>query len=164
MADEPENEPTEEPTPEPEPEPAKETDWQAEARKWEKRAKDNKDAAARLKELEDAQKTEQERLAEQLETERTAARNNAVEAARYRAAIEHGLSKDDLEWLGDDPEQIEDRAERFAARIAAMTPEPSNAPPRRPQERLKAGAAPDATPDRSPEELADEVIRRSRGY
>ena len=161
MAEEPETEPTEEPTPEPDPEPAQEPDWKAEARKWEKRAKDNSDAAARLKELEDAQKTEQERLTEQLEAERASARSNAVEAARYRAAMKHGLSDEDLEWLGDDPDQIEDRAERLAARLAATNPEP---PPtqRRPQEKLKPGAAPEAEPDPSGDQLADAIWTRNR--
>ena len=47
-----------------------ERDWKAEyekvlaqSRKWEQRAKENKDAAAKLTELEDASKTDAERLA-----------------------------------------------------------------------------------------------------
>ena len=45
---------------------AKGTDWKSEARKWEARAKANNDAAARLQELEDAQKTEAQKQAEAL--------------------------------------------------------------------------------------------------
>ena len=130
------DQPTEEPTPEPDP--AQEPDWKAEARKWEKRAKDNSDAAARLAELEDAQKSEQQKLQEQLEQERQQARQAAVEAARYRAAMSHGLSADDLDWLGDDPEQIEVRAERLASRLAAVEPSHQN-PPRKPVEKLQPG-------------------------
>lgn len=159
--DEPTEEPTtEEPTPDPEP-PAQEPDWKAEARKWEKRAKDNSDAAARLQKLEDAQKTEQEKLTEQLEAERATARTNAVEAARYRAAMKHGLSDEDLEWLGDDPDQIEDRAERLAARLAAATPEPPSTQ-RRPQEKLKPGTVPETEPDPSGDQLADAIWTRNR--
>lgn len=48
--------------------PAQETtDWKAEARKWEDRAKQNKDAADRLTEIENAGKTEAQRLQEQFD-------------------------------------------------------------------------------------------------
>ncbi|MDU3821166.1 MAG: hypothetical protein E7G59_02495 [Cutibacterium granulosum] len=43
--------------------PAK-TDWKAEARKWESRAKANHDAARQLAELQDAQRTDAEKLAD----------------------------------------------------------------------------------------------------
>lgn len=140
-----------------------EPDWKAMARKWEKRAKENSEAAARLKELEDAQKTEQERLAEQLESERSQARQSAIEAARYRAAMQHGLTPDHLDFLGDDPEQIEERAQKFAQLIAEKTSEPVQ-PSRRPQERLKAGAAPDVQASQSPEEVAAAAMRRRKGF
>lgn len=42
------------------------TDWKAEARKWEQRAKDNTDAAKRLAEIEEASKSEAEKQAEAL--------------------------------------------------------------------------------------------------
>lgn len=42
------------------------TDWKAMARKWEKLAKENSAAAKRLQELEDAQKTESQKQAEQI--------------------------------------------------------------------------------------------------
>ena len=41
-----------------------ETDWKAEARKWESRAKANHDAARQLAELQDAQRSDAEKLAE----------------------------------------------------------------------------------------------------
>lgn len=41
-----------------------ETDWKAEARKWESRAKANHDAARQLAELQDAQRTDAEKLAD----------------------------------------------------------------------------------------------------
>lgn len=46
--------------------PAQEPDWKAEARKWEKRAKENSDAAQRLAEIEEANKTEAQKQAERL--------------------------------------------------------------------------------------------------
>lgn len=66
--------PTPTPTPTDPPAP-KETDWVAEARKWEqrakdngKRAKDNEDAARRLTELENASKSDLERAIARAET------------------------------------------------------------------------------------------------
>lgn len=46
--------------------PAQEPDWKAEARKWEQRAKENRGAAEKLAAIEEASKTESERLADQL--------------------------------------------------------------------------------------------------
>lgn len=61
----PEPSPTQSDTPT-KPEPAQDTDWKAEARKWEGLAKANKDAAAKLAEIEDAAKSEAEKAAERL--------------------------------------------------------------------------------------------------
>lgn len=60
------------------------TDWKAEARKWESRAKENSAAAAQLKELQDKDKTDAERIAE-LERENAA----------------HRLEKQRAEWARD---------------------------------------------------------------
>lgn len=46
--------------------PAKDTDWKAEARKWEARAKANSDAADKLKSIEDASKTEVQKMSDRL--------------------------------------------------------------------------------------------------
>lgn len=92
----------EEPTPEPGaqvPTPP-ETDWKAEARKWETRAKQNldvakanEDAAKRLAEIEDQAKTELERALERAEraekaiAERDEADRKAKEEAEHQAAL-----------------------------------------------------------------------------
>jgi gas vesicle protein len=58
------------PTPKPadptQPEPEKGTDWKAEARKWEDRAKENKTAAEKLAALEESQKTEDQKKADRM--------------------------------------------------------------------------------------------------
>jgi len=118
-----------------------------------------KPKAQKLADFEDAQKSEHERLQEQLETAKADSAKAAVQAARYRAAMKHGLDDDDLDLLGDDPEQIETRAERLAARIAAAAPEPAASPSRRPQERLRPGASPDAEPQASPKEIAAALFK-----
>lgn len=65
------------------------TDWKAESRKWEKRAKDNADAAKRLAEIEDAKKSEQDKLNEQLE----AARREGTEAKTTALKMDVALDK-----------------------------------------------------------------------
>ena len=73
-------------------EPKVETDWKAEARKWEDRAKENKSAADRLAEIEAANQTEAEKAAARLaQAEKDAAAAKA-EATRYRIATESKLS------------------------------------------------------------------------
>lgn len=53
--------------PQPTPAPAQEPDWKAEARKWEARAKENIEAARRLAEIEEANKSEAQKAAERLQ-------------------------------------------------------------------------------------------------
>lgn len=106
-------------TPEPDtgtdPEVAK---WKALARKHEQQAKANAEAAKRLKEIEDAEKSESQKLAEALEEAKQDAATKGTELARLRAAIKHGLSEDDLDLLGDGtPDEIEARAARLAQRL-----------------------------------------------
>lgn len=68
------SEPIVEPTPAQEPEHKDETDWKARSREWERRAKENKAAAEKLAELEEAQKSAEQKAAERLaEAERKAA-------------------------------------------------------------------------------------------
>ncbi|MFG2618035.1 hypothetical protein ACGFXC_10445 [Streptomyces sp. NPDC048507] len=68
------------------PEPEGGTDWKAQARKWEARAKEHAAAAKQLKALEDAQKTDQQRLADQLKAAQDAAAE--AESARIAAEVE----------------------------------------------------------------------------
>lgn len=85
------------------------TDWKAEARKWESRAKENNKAADRLAEIEEASKTETQKAieraekAEKLLAERekaealTAARAEVAEATGVPAAALRGTTKEELE-------------------------------------------------------------------
>lgn len=88
------------PTPEPavEPVPAKETDWKVEARKWEDRAKENfakatagDDAIKRLAEIEEANKTEAEKVAERLEAAEKRASELEAKATRAEVAAAKGV-------------------------------------------------------------------------
>ena len=105
-----------EPTDAVQPEPEKETDWKAEARKWEGRAKEslaaskvNEDAAKRLTEIEEASKTESqkandraeaaEKRAAELETRTTRAEVAAVKG--IPAELLSGSTQEELEASAD---------------------------------------------------------------
>lgn len=136
MEEEPQTEPAA--TEDDPPEPAKaELDWKSEARKWEKRAKENSDAAARLKEFEDSQKTDADRQAERLAELESTSRTSSAEAARLRVALRKGLPEDLVDRLrGESVEEIEQDADQL---LALIQPEDRVDLSRRPQERLKPG-------------------------
>lgn len=106
-------------------EPARaDVDWKAEARKWEKRAKENAEAAKRLAEIEEAQKSEAERVAERIAKAEQATRDAEARALRREIALEHGLSKEDAVLL--DAVSDEDAMRRLAARLAEQAAERGN--------------------------------------
>ncbi|MBW3663566.1 MAG: hypothetical protein KY469_10740 [Actinobacteria bacterium] len=84
-----------------------------------------KPKAAKLKELEDADKTEAQRAAERAaEAEKRAAEAEA-QAAKLEAAVKHGLTEEDLDLLGTGtPEEIAERAEKLAARLGSSQERP----------------------------------------
>ena len=153
------NEPTEEVEPQPEPDaPAQDTDWKAEARKWEQRAKANKDAAARLQEFEDAQKSEQEKLAEKLSVTEKRAVEAELRAARLEVATSKGLPMASVKFLtGNTPDELAASADELLGLLKQDDPEPSG----RPRERLKGGASPaDTEPGPDPNALAEQILGR----
>lgn len=103
------------------------TDWKAEARKWEDRAKanrkeadDNKGAAQRLADLENASKSEADKTADRI----TSLEKQLAEASRSalvaRIQATHGISDEDADLFltGSDKEAIEKQAARLAARTS----------------------------------------------
>ena len=129
-------------------------------------AKANKEAEqARLKvkQYEDATKSEQEKLTErasELEKSLTTAEANA---ARFEIALEKGLTKSQAKRLvGSTREELEADAEELLADLGLGEEKPT--PARRPQERLKPGAAPDAEPEEhDPAKLAEAVQKAKYG-
>lgn len=99
-----------------------ETDWKAEARKWEKRAKDAnsfKEAADKWAEYEASLKPEHERLAEQLATAKAEAESARTTLIRYEVASEKGIPADAIKLLnGSSREELEDAADALLALIA----------------------------------------------
>lgn len=99
--------------------PAKpETDWRAEAKKWETRAKENKTAADRLAEIEEANKTEAQKAADRLKAAETEAAEARREASRYKIAAEFKLSIDDAAAL--EHVATEDGMRMIAQRLAGL--------------------------------------------
>lgn len=161
------------------------TDWKAryeqlqrDARRWENRSKENatklaelEPLAKRAKELEDAGKSDMERLTSELQGHTVRADKAEQELMRLRVAVRKGLTEVQARRLvGSSEEELEADAEDLMASFRPATPEPEPEPEprsdnsrRRPQERLRPGAVPDA--DTEPEEtdprkLAAMVPRR----
>lgn len=116
-------EPTAESVEVPEPQGEKaETDWKAEARKWENRAKASKvdaDDANKWREYEASLKPIQERLAEELEQTKQEAVAAKAALLRYEIANSRGLSGDAIKLLkGTTQEELESEAEILLALIA----------------------------------------------
>lgn len=93
-----------------------EVDWKARARDWEKRAKANADAATKLTELEESQKTEAQKLADARDAAISDAAAARAEALRWRVAAKHGISDEDADLFltGTDEETLTKQAARLA--------------------------------------------------
>ena len=105
----------------------------AESRKWESRAKENKEAAKRLAEMEDASKSDAEKLADATRRAESAEQKLAeYERERERAAIVAEVAADkgvDADWLsrmaGDGREAIEANADFIAGKLSGARVYPS---------------------------------------
>ncbi len=187
MADDPTSDTDDGPDTEPLATPSKpgpDKDWQAEADKWkalarkhEKAAADLKPLADKAKDLEDAGKSEIERLTEQLAQAQRTANDAEARALRFEVAAEHKLTPAQSKWLqGSNRDELEanvaDLLEAFGPRpetapvkkdeAEETAPDRDPNPRRRPQERLRPGAVPDVDPDpveTDPRKLAA-LIRR----
>lgn len=101
--------------------PAKpETDWKAEAKKWESRAKENKTAADRLAQIEEANKTEAQKNADRLAAAETEAAQARSEALRFKVAAKYQIGDEDAELFltGTDEDVLVRQAQRLTAREA----------------------------------------------
>ncbi|NKR60242.1 hypothetical protein GS474_16050 [Rhodococcus hoagii] len=94
------------------------TDWKAMARKHEKRARDNAEAARELAKLKQAQMTDAEKQSAAVKATEERAAAAEARAAVLEAALEHGITdKKDLELLEGLPA---DKVAAFAKRLAAQ--------------------------------------------
>lgn len=101
--------------------------WKTLARKHERSAKDNSAAAKKLAEIEDANKSETQRLNDQLAAAQVELQELRVDRIRAQAARDAGLDPDLAEYItAADPEQALEQAKRLAERLAAKTPKPAD--------------------------------------
>lgn len=107
------------------------TDWKGEARKWESRAKENAAAAKRLQEIEDAQKSETEKLLARAEAAEKRAADLEAARLRDRVAQANGIPADLVDRLvGATEEELAADAQRLAALLRpSETPPPPPPPP-----------------------------------
>lgn len=137
-----------------------EPDWKADAERWKKLSRQNeknlRDVQAKLKEFEDKDKTETQRLQEARDSFKTAAETAASELARMNTAAEFAPEGATLAQLrkvakrlrGDTPEELEaDAKELWEDFAPASKPSPTAG---KPKERLKSGGA---DPEDEPDEL-----------
>ncbi|HEX4811692.1 MAG TPA: DUF4355 domain-containing protein [Nonomuraea sp.] len=114
--------------------PKAEVDWKAKSREWEKRAKANADAAAKLAALEESQKSE----AQKLQEAKDAAERRASEAEkanlRYRVAVTKQLPAELVDRLrGDTEEEMSADADALLSLVVQPAgPPPFNGGPRTP--------------------------------
>ena len=143
-------------------EPEDRTDWKAEARKWETRAKENAAAAKRLTALEEANKTAEQKASEaraQAERERDDAR---LALMKRDAADEAGLPRSWAERLrGATAEELLADAKNLAKDLG---PKPPAATGGRPVANLQPGALPAGDSNAGPagsSAAIDAYIRRA---
>lgn len=96
----------------------KETDWKAESRKWETRAKADYDAANKWREYENSLKPEQERVKEELEQFKAEAAEAKIALMKYEIASSRNLSSEALELInGSTKEELEAAADKVLSLI-----------------------------------------------
>lgn len=136
-----------------------ETDWKAEAEKWRKmsrqnetKAKNNAEAAKKLKEFEDREKTEAQRLQEALTERDVQLKGFQVAEVRRNAALEHGLDADMAQFItAADADEASEQARILAAKM-----KPAEAP----RADFKQGNHPAPPENQSPDDALRAMFRR----
>lgn len=96
--------------------------WKKQSREQEARAKANADAAKRLAEIEESQKTEAQKQADAIAKAQRDAEDARSEALAYKVAAAHGVTPDYFDLLGrGDEATIEARAERIGELIKSRS-------------------------------------------
>lgn len=134
-------------------------------REAEARLKELEPIAARAQELEDAQKSNEEKLAEKVNAAEARARKAEIDLCRYRVALKKGLTETQARRLvGDDETAMETDADELLEAFGAkkdVDKTTDREPPAtgRPKEKLRPGAVSDAEPDPDPAEVLAAIPR-----
>jgi hypothetical protein len=151
------------PAQEPPAEPSKtdDTDWVAEARKWEQRAKANKTAAEELKKIQDANKTESQRLVEDRDSHKSRAEQAEGELLRLRVGLRKNLTEAQAKRLiGNTEEELEADADDLIATFGGQGGSEAPVSKTRPTENLRGGGDPDTEPEPDLSKVISEIPRR----
>lgn len=114
--------------------------WKQKAREQEKRAKENADAAKRLAEIEDAQKSEAQKAADALTKAEQRAAAAEAKALSLQIATEHSLGAEDAALLTALPD--EDSMRALAKRLAGQVEEQKKNGNRVPKEGTSTSSGP----------------------
>lgn len=108
-----------------------------------------KPLADQFKQLDEASKSEMQRLQESLDVTGRERDERAAAALRFQVALEHGIGKEDLDLLGTGTEEeLAARATRLAQlRAAATAPQVTAPPAGHTMPALRPGATPPAPPN-----------------
>jgi hypothetical protein len=140
-------------------------DWKAEADKWkalarkhEAQAKSNAAAAQRVKELEDADKTESQKAIDRAAAAEKRAADAEAKALRLEIAAEKGLTPSQAKRLmGANREELEADADELMSAFKPADPKTDDA--RRPKEKLRPGASSeDSEGETDPKTIAEQVL------
>jgi hypothetical protein len=119
--------------------------------------KEAEQARLRVKEFEDAQKSESERLAEQLAETQKRADAAELQAARLQVASDKGLPASSVKFLtGSSVEELAASADELMSLLQPSEPEK----PSRPRERLRPGSSPESDPEPDARAIADSILSR----
>lgn len=132
-----------------------ETDWKTEARKWEQRAKENSEAAKRLADLEEANKTELQKATERAQKAEERAAQSELVALRTRIAAEmnvpvevlHGTDEASIRAAGQKVLDWAGSGKKTAPKVTA----------------LKSGSSADDTSGMTGKQKAAAALRQMRG-
>jgi len=153
--DKPDPDPDDKPDPDPKDEVAK---WKAMARKHEQQSKANAKAAEKLKELEDAGKSEIEKATAAAAEAHKRAEEAELKAIRLEVAAEKGLTPAQAKRLvGATKEELDADADELLEEFGGPSDDGKKPPARKPSERLKGGTADE---DEPPELDTDKVLAK----
>lgn len=136
-----------------------------EAKNLRTRVKELDKAAERLKEIEDAEKSEIDKANEKLSAAERRAEDAELRALRIEIAAEKGLTPALAKRLtGSSREELEEDAEELVELLAPKNEDDEDddggpKPPRRPRERQLPDGRPSTKSEQTSKEIADEVLR-----
>lgn len=105
-----------------EPQGKPEIDWKAEARKWEQRAKADHEAANNWREFELSQKSEYDKLADELSKYKSEASEASAKLLKLEVAAQKGVPTEALDLLpGSSREELEAAADKLLSLIAEQS-------------------------------------------